>query len=240
ILKREVPRWSFRLKPAPARGPQLRFHWATFKLNRELPRTVSHLCFMLAFVSYFFLGNPFSHISVLARFTLIAAIAIWFVLRDIYPVDVSQRSVGWLLVALSSAAVTTLFLTQGSVWKPWFGTGAWLSIGIGSSLGLLLSATAFPGRRMSDKSIGKFFPRPVCQWYVLGLGLGLLSCTFGGVWLGIMAPFTAWALQIAGVVSVKMVPQRLTIGLVILALFVCSSSLAVMRQLNQPAFVISV
>ena len=240
ILKREVPRWSFRLTPAPARGSELTFHWAIFTLNRELPRTVSHLCFMLAFVTYFFFGNPLDQVTLLARFTVLAAISVWFVLRDIYPVDVSQRSVGWILVAFSSAAVTTMFLADQSVWQPWFGIGAWISIGVGSCFGFLLSTTAFPGRRMSDKTVGKLFPRPICQWYALGLGLGLLSCTFGGVWLGIMVPLTVLALQIAGIMSVKMVPQRLTMSFGLLALFACLSTLAIMRQLNQPSFVISV
>ena len=41
-LKRDVPRWHFQLSPAPARGHDLTFQLATYKINHELPRTLSH------------------------------------------------------------------------------------------------------------------------------------------------------------------------------------------------------
>ena len=42
-LKRDVPRWRFQLSPAPARGHDLTFQLARYKINRELPRTLSYL-----------------------------------------------------------------------------------------------------------------------------------------------------------------------------------------------------
>jgi hypothetical protein len=232
-LQREVPRWSFRILPTPARGSELSFRWATFKLNRELTRSLSHTCFLAVFWLFFFFGNPFSRITVLARITAIAAIAVWLVLHDVYPVDISQKSIGWFLVALGSAAMTTIFLIYAPVWQPWFGTKAWISIGLGLCLGLLVAITVLPGLvNPSTKNRTKFFPQPICHWYALTFGLGLLSCSLGGIWLGMMLPFTIWALHIAGLVSVKMVPRRLSVSLELLALIVCSASLAVARQLN--------
>jgi len=233
ILKREVPRWSFRVKPAPARGSELTFQWATFMLNRELPRSLSHLFLLSVFVSYFFFGNPFTHVDVLVRATVIAAIAVWLILHDTYPLDVSEKSVGWVLMALSSATITTLFLIKAPVWESWSGTSAWVSISAGLCFGLLVSATTFPGFfRVVAKNNEDVFARPMSQWYVLGLGLGLLSCTLGGVWIGIMVPFIIWALSIAGLAPLKMLPQRLSVSLGLLTLFIFSGSLAVVRQLT--------
>jgi hypothetical protein len=231
-FKREVPRWGFRIKPAPARGSELSFKWATFMINRELPRSLSHFFFSAAFVFFFFLGNPFSQMSVLFRITLIAAIAVWLVLRDIYALDVSRKSIGWFMFALCSAATTALFLIYAPVWQPWYGRGAWVSIGVGLCLGLLVWVATLPGIAGGSGKRSSFFSRPICQWYVLALGLGLLSCTLGGVWLGIMAPFTVWALHLAGGLSIPMVPRRLGVSFALLALIVCSGGLAVARLLS--------
>jgi hypothetical protein len=232
-FKCEVPRWGFRIKPAPARGSELSFQWATFMINRELPRSLSHIFFSAPFGFFLFLGNPFSQLSALFRITLIAAIAVWLVLRDIYALDVSRKSIGWFIFALCSAATTALFLIYVPVWQPWSGTGAWIAIAMGLCFALLVWLAALPGiAGVSSNSCKSFFPRPISQWYLLALGLGLLSCTLGGVWLGIMVPFTVWALHLAGAVSIPMVPRRLGVSFALLALIVCSVSLAVARQLN--------
>lgn len=231
-LKDEVPRWGFVLRPAPPRGPELSFDWTTFMRNRELPRSLSHLFLMSVFVSYFFLGNPFTHINAMVRGTVIAAAAVWLVLRDIYPLDVSQKSFGWVFIASGSATITAIFLISAPVWETWSGMGAWISISAGFCCGLLVSATACPDfLGVVGKNIDDVFARPMCQWYVLGLGLGLISCTLGGVWLGIMAPFTVWALGVAGLAPLKMVPQRASVSIGLLILFILSSSLAVAREL---------
>jgi hypothetical protein len=236
ILKREVPRWGFRLKPAPPRGSELTFSWATFMLNRELPRSLTHLFLLSAFVSYFVFGNPFSQMDVFVRVSVIAAIAVWLVLHDVYPLDVCQKSVGWVLIALSGATMTIIFLIKAPVWDLWSNTSAWISISVGLCLGLIVSGTALPGFfRIAGRNNEDVFARPICQWYVLGLGLGLLSCTLGGVWVGIMAPLIAWALGIGGVVRIKMVPRRFSISLGLLALVLFSGGLAVARQLTQPS-----
>jgi protein-S-isoprenylcysteine O-methyltransferase Ste14 len=231
-FKREVLRWGFRIKPAPARGSELSFQWATFMINRELPRSLSHIFLLAVFVLFFSFGNPFSQLSALFRITLIAAIAAWLVLRDIYALDISRKSIGWFLFALCTAAATAFFLIYAPVWQPWSGTGAWIAIGVGLCFALVVWLAAFPGIAVDSGKSGSFFSRPISQWYVLALGLGLLSCTLGGVWLGIMAPFTVWALHIAGGVSIPMVPRRLGVSCALLALIVCSGGLAVARQLN--------
>lgn len=232
VLKREVPRWGFRLKPALARGSELTFRWATFMLNRELPRSLSHLSILTVFVCYFWFGNPFTHVDILVRATVIGAVAVWLVLRDIYPLDVSQKSVGWVLMALTSTAITAVFLIKAPVWEPWSGAGAWISISAGVYFGLLVSAAACPGFfHMVGRKEEDVFARPMCQWYALGLGLGLLSCTLGGVWLGMMLPLVLWALGIAGWAPLKMVPQRLSVSLGLLMLFLVSGGLAVTLQL---------
>jgi protein-S-isoprenylcysteine O-methyltransferase Ste14 len=232
-FKRDVPRWGFRFKAAPARGSELRFKWATFMINRELPRSLSHVFLLSVFVLFFYFGNPFSQIDALFRITLIAASAMWLVARDIYPRDVSQKSIGWFMLATGSAAMTVLFVIYAPVWQPWSGTGAWIAIAKGLCIALVAWLAALPRiGGVSSKSDKLFFARPISQWYLLALGLGLLSCTLGGVWIGIMVPFTVWALHLAGAVSIPMVPRRLGVSFALLALIVCSGYLAVARQLD--------
>lgn len=232
-FKREVPRWNFRIKPAPARGPELRFQWSTFMINRELSRSLSHVFILAVFVLFFSFGNPFSQLSSLFRITLIAAIATWLVLRDIYALDISRKSIGWFMIATGSGGITALFLIYAPVWQPWSGTGAWIAIGVGLGFALVVWIAALPDiAGASGKSGKSFFARPISQWYGLALGLGLLSCTLGGVWLGIMVPFTGWAFHVAGAVYIPTVPRRLGVSFALLALIVCSGGLAVARQLN--------
>jgi hypothetical protein len=187
----------------------------------------------VVFVLFFIFGNPFNQISILLRATVIATIAVWFILREIYPLNASHKSVGWSIVAACSALMTAIFLIYAPVWQPWFGTSAWITIGVGICFGLLVWFSALPGVAGVSGSIrNKFFARPICQWYLLALGLGLLSCRLAGVWLGTMVPFTAWALQIAGWVSIQMVPQRFNVSLGILTLIACLAGFAVAKQLS--------
>jgi len=232
-LKRDVPRWRFRITPALARGSELSFQWTTFKINRELSRSLSHLSLLAGFVLVFFLGNPFNQMSALFRITLIAAIAVWLVLRDVYALDVSRKSVGWFIVAFCSVAMTTVVLISAPVWHPWLGTGAWISIAMGLCFGFLSCVAVLPGvGGIAAKRTGSFFARPICQWYVLTLGLGLLSCTLGGIWLGIMVPFTLWALHLAGAASIPIAPRRPSVSFALFALIACSGGLAIVRQLS--------
>ncbi|MGH7833975.1 MAG: hypothetical protein ACREQK_10045, partial [Candidatus Binatia bacterium] len=176
------------------------------------------------FGSYFYFGNPFIHVSVLVRATVLAAVAVWLALRDIYPVDTSRKSSGWVLIALSSAVAVAIFLSKAPVREPWSGAGAWVAISAGISLGFLVLAPSFPYfLRFIGKASEDLFPRPICRWYALGLGLGLLSCTLGGVWIGITVPFIMWALCIAGVAPFKTMPQRLSDSLGLLLLSVLST-----------------
>jgi hypothetical protein len=47
-----------------------------------------------------------------------------------------------------------------------------------------------------------------------------------------MVPFTAWALQLAGALSIPVVPRRLGVSFALLALIVCSGGLAIAKQLS--------
>jgi Phospholipid methyltransferase len=232
VLKQSVPRWRFRLTPAPPCGSDLAFKWSTFMVNRELPRALSHICWLIIFLLIFALGNPFSQMTVLARITLIAAIAGWFVVRDIYALDVSRKSIGWFIFAGCVIAITTIFLIHAPVWEPWLGTAAWIATALGLCLGLLVCAAVLPDvGRTSGRAIQSFYARPICQWYLLAMSLGLLSGTLGGVWLGIMVLFTAWALQFSGALSIPPVPRRLSVSFALLVLIGVSVSFAVARQL---------
>jgi len=183
---------------------------------------------MTCFVCYFFFENPFARFDEIACATIIAAIAVWLALHDIYPVDVSRKSVGWALTALGSAVMTTVFLVKAPVWELWSSPGAWISIAAGFCLGLLVSASALPvSFGVAVKKISHVFVRPMSQWYVLALALGLLLCTLGGVWVGIMAPFVFWALAIAGLVSINRLPQHLAFGIGLFMLFLFSGGLAI-------------
>ena len=232
-LKKDVPRWGFRLKPAPPRGREQGFDWATFRLNREWQRALPHLFLLGVFVFFFFFGNPLVPIDLLVRITIIGCVAVWLALHDIYPLDISRKSASWTLLALGIVLATPIFLNNAPLWEFWSGAAAWISIAVGLYLGLLVSATAFPGfSQWAGKKNKGVFAQPMSQWYVLGLGLGLLTCTLGGVWLGIMLPLTLWALGIAGWVGLRMAPQRIhtSVGLFLLTLF--WGSLAVARLIE--------
>jgi protein-S-isoprenylcysteine O-methyltransferase Ste14 len=232
-FKRDVPRWRFRIRPGPARGSELHFRWATFNTNRELPRSLSHLFLLAAFILMFFAGNPFGRLSGVFRVTLLGAIAAWLLLRDVYALDVSRKSIGWLVVAFLSATMAAVVLVSAPVWQPWRGMEAWLSIGAGLCFGSLCWVAVVPDvNGMLRKATGSFFLRPICYWYVLTLGLGLLSCTLGGVWLGIMLPFTLWALHLARVAPIPIFPPRVSVSLALLAMTCCAAVLAVVRQLS--------
>jgi hypothetical protein len=200
ILKQEVPRWRFQFRPAPARGSELTFQWATFKLNRELPRSLSHVCLMVTFVSYFFLGNPFSQISVLVRITVITGIAVWLLLHDVYPLESTQTSVGWALLAVVCTTLTVIFLFYAPVWQPWMGTSGWIAMSAGLALVLFVTATSFP-QFMLARKIGKLFVNPMCHFYGIVMALGLISCRTGGVWIAIMTAFIVWVLNVAGLLK---------------------------------------
>jgi protein-S-isoprenylcysteine O-methyltransferase Ste14 len=231
IFKREVPRWRFQIKAGSARGSELSFQWATFMINRELPRSLSHIFLLAVFVLFSFLGNPFSHISVFARVTLIAATAVWLVLRDVYPRDVSRKSPTWLTFAICAVVLAFLPLLDELVWQPWSGIAAWIAIAAAACLALFFSA-ALRQRTGSSGKNRSWFARPICHWYTLTVGLGLMSCTLGGAWLGIIVPFSAWAFQLAGYVSIPTVPKRLDLSFALLALAVCLGSYVVMRELR--------
>ncbi len=227
-----MPRWRFRIKPWAGRGSELNFKWATFKLNHELPRSVSHLIFLAVFASLFFFGNPLSQVSALSKITVIAAIAVWLVLQNVYPLDASQKSLGWLTFALCVAAGAILFLIYAPVWQPWSGIAAWIAIAAALCLGLLFWAGMSPDRSGSPGKSRSWFTRPICHWYVLTLALGMMSCTLGGVWLGIVVPFTVWALQFTNYLSIPAVPRRADFGLAVTILLVSIGSLTVARELT--------
>lgn len=212
-FKQEVPRWRIRLTPAQARGQEQGFTWAMFKLNNELPRMSSHVILLSIFTFYFLFGNPWVGVGPFERATLVGVIAIWFLLHDIYPLDVSRVHAGWALLAAGIAVSSVVFLKFAPVWERWSSTVSWIFVIVGVVLGLITSLLTLPAvARSSGKSFNHFFPQPMCQWYAVGLGLGFLTLTLGGVWVGILVPLLIWALGLAGIVPIRSIPQSAAMG----------------------------
>lgn len=199
----EVPRWGIRLTPAAPRGPDQRFTWSMFFFNGEHWRGGSHLIWLTVFWLIWAMGNPFSALPVLVPATIAGVIIPYYLLHDVTPRDVSRLSKGWLALALAIAAAGGVFLVSAPVWTPWPEPWVWLGRGLGLLMGgilpLLLSRT---GGRADDEAResrrGAMVP-----WYVGALALGLVSCTFGGIWLAVVACLTVWALSIAGIANVR-------------------------------------
>jgi len=233
-LKKEVPRWLFQFKPAAARGHELAFQWATYKINRELPRSQSHLSLMLLFVLFFVFSNPLAQIDFWLRLTLLAVIAVWLVVRDIYPIEGSVKSFGWGVAALCLMAFAFFLLTWAPLWKTWSGAAGWLAIASGLYCSLAVTASAFPGfASPAAERKPKILTRPLCQWYILALGLGLLSCTLAGVWTGIVAALVAWALNIGRLITVNFLPRSARVATALSILVGVTSSFAVLRQISE-------
>lgn len=232
-LKREVPRWRFQLKPAPARGHDLTFQWETYKVNRELPRTLSHLSLIVLFVLFSVFSNPLAQIDFWLRLTLFAVTAVWLVVRDIYPIEGSKKSLSWGGLALGLCALVLVLLTWAPLWRPWSGAAGWIAIAFGLYCSLTVAASAFPGF-VTGAAQGKhkIVTRPLCQWYILALGLGLLSCTLAGIWTGIAAVLVMWTLNIGRLITVKDVPRRVSVALALLALVAAAGSFAILRQIK--------
>ena len=232
-LKREVPRWRFQFKPARARGHDLAFQWATYKINRELPRSLSHLSLMLLFVLLSVFSNPLAQIDFWLRLTLLAVTAVWLVVRDIYPIEGSVKSFFWGGIAVCLCAFALLLLTLAPLWHPWSGAAGWIAIALGLYCSLAVTASAFPGfAGQAAEGKHKIVTRPLCQWYILALGLGLLSYTLAGIWTGIVAVLVVWALNIGRLTTVKVVPRRVSVAVALLVLVAAISSLAILRQIS--------
>ena len=223
-FERESPRWRVRLTPSPARGREQRFEWAIYRQNRELHRTVSHLVLVGVFIGYALGGNPFSAISPLVLATVVLVVTSWLLIRDITPLDMRQLSQAWVLLAVAIAGGGMVLLRMLPLWEPWAKTASWLEIGVALVCGLLVAASTVPRRSKgsnegSDKRASRIFSNPLCQWYVLAIGLGFLSCQLGGVWLASFGALTVWALNLSGVFEVRGLPTRLSSGVAVLALF---------------------
>lgn len=229
---REVPRWRIRITPGPARGPEQRFSWTTFRQNRELARAGAHLALMGVFLAYAVFGSPFAGVSPLVLATWAGAVAAWLLLHDVLAVATERLSPAWLLVALGGAAGGGYFLATAPLWTPWPEAWAWGGVAVGGALGLVVAATATPtaarvtGRtsedlfaRKSGVNRDELYPRPMLQYYLAWLGLGLLAGTLGGVWLAIAGSLVLWALGVAGLVQPRTLPQRWPVALAVLALY---------------------
>lgn len=231
-FKQEVPRWRVRLTPAAARGREQVFSWAIFRLNNELPRMASHLIVFTIFTLYFLFGNPWADVDPLVRTTWVGAITVWLLLHDIHPLDVSRTHAGWLWLAGAFAVSGAVFLALASVWNDWSITSSWIAVGIGIVLGLLVSLLAWPAlAHAQGTSLGRALPQPMNEWYVAGLGLGLLTLTLGGVWIGLLVPLLIWALGLAGIVPLRPIPRSTTMGLSLLFGFGIFAGYAVVRLL---------
>jgi len=225
-LQQEVPRWGFRVIPATGRGSDLVFNWSTFKLNRELPRAISHLVLLTTFLIYYFLGNPFAEAGFLPRSTLLAVVALWFVFRDIYPNNIARVSATWTGFALISAGLMLALIAWAPAWQPLVGFSRWAVLVLGLTFIGTVWISVWSPSWISQKSLKRLLPRPICQWYMLGVAGGLLSCTLGGIWVGIMTPLTAWTLNVAGLVTIGPVPRRPATQLALLVLSICAGVFA--------------
>lgn len=202
-FKQAVPRWRIRLTPGPAFGQQ-RFSWAIFQLNKELPRTTAHVLVLAIFVAYFLFGNPMAGVEPLWRATVVGVVVVWFLLRDMTPLEVARRHAGWLALAVAIATGAAVFLAVAPVWQRVPAPGASLAAGL--VLAAFLVLTTWPAAvRRTGKALADIFPQPMCQWCLIGIALGLLSLTPAGIWIGILLPFFLWALVLAGVVGIPAV-----------------------------------
>lgn len=231
ILKNEVPRWGFRVLAAPARGADLTFRWSTYRINRELTRSLSHLCLMLMLLLFFIFDNPFVQIDFAIRLTALAVIGTWLVVRDIFPLPGTEKSVQWAIMALAPAVVAGIFLASFPLWSPWSGAGAWLGIALGLYCCFAVALRVLPrSAQISTDDKRRFVTRPICQWFVLALGFGLLSCTLGGVWLGVTFSLGLWALHVSRWVAIESFPRSLPVGIFLFAVVAATGSVAVLRQ----------
>lgn len=229
-FKHEVPRWRVRLTPAAPRGREQAFSWSMLKLNNELPRAASHLILLSIFLLYFVFGNPWTSLDPLVRATMVGVIGVWCLLHDIYPLDVSRVHAGWIVLAVVIAAGGMTFLAVAPAWERWSIAASWIAVIIGVLLGLIVSLLTLPiVARASGKTLGDMFSRPMSQWYAVGLGVGLLTLTLGGVWVGILAPLLIWALGLAGLVPMRSIPQSVTMAFSLLAGFGVFAGYAVSR-----------
>ncbi len=229
-FKADVPRWRIRLAPARPRGHEQAFSWGMFKRNNELPRAGSHLLLLVIFTLYALFGNPWDDVDPLARVTVVGVIAGWLLVHDIYLLDASRVHTGWLWLAGGIAVGGAMFLAVGPVWESWSSAVSCIWMALGAMLGMTVALLTLPMvAHASGKTLNDLIPRPMCQWYLIGLGLGLLTLTLGGIWMGILVPLVFWALNLAGVVQIWPVPQTTAMGLSLLAAFGTFTTSAVIR-----------
>lgn len=224
-FSREAPRWRVRATPAPARGREQRFTWAMYRQNHELHRTLSHLLLLGIFVGYALGGNPFAAASPLVLATVVLVLTSWLLIRDISPLDTRELSQPWVLLAVAIAGGGMVMLRIVPLWEAWSESASWLEIGVALVCGFIVAASTIPRasnglKRSGDKRTSRIFSNPLCQWYLLALGLGFLSCQLGAVWLASFGALTLWALNLSGVFEIRGLPARVSSGVAVLVLFV--------------------
>jgi hypothetical protein len=217
LFARDVPRWGLRLPPAAGRGHEQKFEWSLYRLNREWPRSRSHLIFWLIFLGYFLYGNPLLEVSMPLRAMIFTAFAGWLAVHDIYPQDERSRP-GWWLPAVAGAVAGALWLRDPTLWQRWPEPGLWVALGLGF-VGLVAVAYAAHAAwsNQVSRSLTRVVARPMTLWYLAGLGLGLVSGTPGGIWLGILLPLLAWAGGLAGAFKPSTMQPAVATGLGVIA-----------------------
>lgn len=227
-FKNEVPRWGLRLFPAPPMGPAQSFDWATFRLNREAHRALPHISFWAVLLVFAIKDNPIAVIDPLVLTTFFTAFTVRLVTVDIcVEGEVKGVSIGWSLATAAVMLAGGLFIYHAPLWDTWPPTPALIFGGVGLSFGLLLTLSLLPLTILRPR-LEMILHRAEYQWLIGGLGLGLLSGTLGGIWIGILVPTLLWMLKVAGIVSSYQLPKGVLMSLVGFLLFAVFAAVTVM------------
>jgi hypothetical protein len=219
-FKASVPRWGYRLTAAKNLGKDQAFSWETFRINREKKRALSHIITMLVLGTFFFTGNPFTEVELMVKVTWVAGVAFWLLIHDIQPLDVSRISPAWFIMSVLITGITLAVVILMPVWEPWSIVSQWIALGVAMLVAMLVTVQSFPAySRKTGKLPEEIYIRPLLQWYLLGLTIGLLSLRLGGIWIATAIPVLFWSLELAGVVRTRTLPQHMITGIMLLILY---------------------
>lgn len=202
-FKKDVPRWMIRLGFAEARGREQVFSWEIFKLNREFPRAFSHVVVWFIFFLFYLTKPIFGDLSSLLRLTIWMAYGSWLICYDIFPVNTKKISKYWLVVS-GLLLVFSLYVYQSDIFSldfvdllPFQTLGLFFRV-FGLCAGLFLLVKTVLIKR--EKEI---FPRPMSEWLLASLSLGLVVGKVWSLWLGFLIPLTALTAAFSGILKLS-------------------------------------